>query len=85
MVQVSGAGTQVTGTGTPGDSGTVAGSLRTGTGLQDLGAGHFGGPSPMREPAQSEEHEDSVPQEVTSGRQKPRWLQDTLKEGSECR
>ena len=33
MVQVSGAGTQVTGIGTPGDSGRGAGSLRTGTGL----------------------------------------------------
>ena len=80
MVQVSGAGIQVTGTGTPGDSGTGAGSLRTGTGLQDQGAGHSGGPSLVREPAQSEEHEDNVPQEVTSGRRKPRWLQDTLKE-----
>jgi hypothetical protein len=80
MAQVSGAGTQVTGTGTPGDSGTGAGSLRTGTGLQEQGARHSGGPSPMREPAQSEEHEDSVPQEITSGRRKPRWLQDTLKE-----
>ena len=61
LAQVSGAGTQVTGTGTPGDSGTGAGSLRTGTGLQDPGPGHSGGPSPVREPAQSEEHEDSVP------------------------
>ena len=80
MVQVSRAGTYVIGTGTPGDSGTGAGSLRTDTGLQDLGAGHSDGSSSVREPAQSEKHEDSVPQEVTSGRQKPKWLQDTLKE-----
>ena len=65
MVQVSGAGTQVTGTGTPGDSGTGAGSLRTGTGLQDPGVGHSSGPSLVREPVQTEEHEDSVHQEVT--------------------
>ena len=80
VVQVSGADTQVTGTGTPGVDSTGARSSRTCTGLQDTGAGHSSGPSPMREPVQSEEHEDSVPHEVTSGRRKPRWLQDTLKE-----
>ena len=81
LAQVSGAGTQVTGTGTRGvGSGTGAGSSRTGIGLQDPGAGHSGGLSPVREPAQSEKHEDSVPQEVTSSRRKPKWLQDTLKE-----
>ena len=61
LAQVLGAGTQVTGTGTPGDRGTGARSLRIGTGLQDPGAGHSGGPSPVIEPVQSEEHEDSVP------------------------
>ena len=34
----------------------------------------------MREPVQFKEHEDNVPQEVNSGRRKPRRLQDTLKE-----
>ena len=38
----------------------------------------------VREPVQTKEHEDSVPQEVTSGRQRPRWLQDTLKEAKDA-
>ena len=78
VVQVSGAGT-----GTPG-VGSGAGSSRTGTGLQDTGAGHSDGPSPMREPLQTEGHEDIVPQEVTSGRRRPKWLQDTLKEAKDA-
>ena len=60
--QVSGAGTQVAGTDTPGvGSGAGAGSSRTGTRLQDTGAGHSGGPSLVREPVQTEAHDDSVP------------------------
>ena len=38
----------------------------------------------MRESVQSEEHEDIVPQEVTSGRRRPKWLQDTLKEAKDA-
>ena len=51
VVQVSGAGTQVTGSGIPGvDSGGGAGSSRTGIGIQDIGARHSDGPSPVRLP-----------------------------------
>ena len=64
VAQVSGTGTQVTGTGSPGVGSTGAGSSRTGTGLQDTGAAHSRGPSPMRGPVQTEQHEDSVPREV---------------------
>ena len=74
VAQVSGTGTQVTGTGALGVGSTGAGSSRTGTGLQDPSAEHSGGHSPVREPVQSEEHEDSVSQEVTSGRWRPKWL-----------
>ena len=83
VVQVSGVGTQVTRIGTPGVGSTCAGSSRIGTGLQDTGVGHFGGPL-VREPVQTEGHEDSVPQEVTSGRRRPKWLQDTLKEAKDA-
>ena len=38
----------------------------------------------MRESVQTEGHEDIVPQEVTSGRRRPKWLQDTLKEAKDA-
>ena len=37
----------------------------------------------MRDLVHTEGHEDSVPQEVTLGRWRPKWLQDTLKEAKD--
>ena len=83
--QVSGAaGTQVTRTGTLGvGSGTGAGSSGEGTGIQDTGAGHSDGPSSMRVTSHTKQHEEIVPQDVTSRRRRPKWLQETLKEAKD--
>ena len=38
----------------------------------------------MRVTGHIEEHEEIVPQEVTSGRRRPKWLHDTLKEAKDA-
>ena len=71
-----GAGAQVTGQGTRGSTG--ARTAGVGSGLQGVGVGPAHGHSPGRDTGHSEEQQaDVVLQEVTSGRRRPKWLQDT--------
>ena len=75
LAQLSGAGTQVTGTSTHSiDSGTGARSSGAATGIQGTGVGPSAGPSSVRDTGHIEEHEEVAPQEVTSGRRRPKWL-----------
>ena len=87
-MQVPGAGTQVTGCGTHGSVGssTSAGAAGEGNHLHGTGVGPSCGPSSVRGAGRSDEqHEENVvPQEATSGRRRPKWLQDTLREARDA-
>ena len=88
LIPAAGAGTQVTGQGTRGSSGesTGAGSAGAGSGSQRAGVGPTQSSSPGRDAGRFEEQPANVviPQEVTSGRRRPKWLQDTLREAREA-
>ena len=48
-----------------------------------MGVGHSSGLYSVIVIGHIEEHEEVVPQEVTLGWQRPRWLQETLKEAKD--
>ena len=78
LIPAAGAGTQVTGQGTHGRVGesTGAGSAGAGSGLQRAGVGPAHSSSPGKDTGRSEEQPTDVviPQEVTSGCGRPKWL-----------
>ena len=84
FIPVPGAGAQVTRQGTRGSEGssTGAGAVGVGIGLQGASVGPAHGHPPSRDTGRFEEQQADVvvPQEVTSGRRRPKWLQDTLRE-----
>ena len=84
LILATGAGAQVTGQGTHGSASESigAGSAGAGSGLQGVGVAPAHSSSPGRDTGRSEEQSTDVviPQEVTSGRKRPKCLQDTLRE-----
>jgi hypothetical protein len=67
-----------------GDWSTRTGSESQLQSIQTVGAGASGSQTTLqRSVHETQRHEETTPREVTSGKKKPRWFQETLKEAKE--